>query len=77
MLQGPELRELLKWPRPLPLEDERVRLLHEVKFTLTLTEVLRNILQVTWLLISWLLETEPDDVQVQQIIAIIFLTFAL
>lgn len=27
---GPELRELLKWPRPLPLEDERVRLLHEV-----------------------------------------------
>lgn len=47
MLQGPELRELLKWPRPLPLEDERVRLLHEVKFTLTLTEVLRNILQVT------------------------------
>ncbi|XP_021907947.1 UPF0553 protein-like [Carica papaya] len=27
---GCELRELLKWPRPLPLEDERVRLLHEV-----------------------------------------------
>ncbi|XP_056696900.1 uncharacterized protein [Spinacia oleracea] len=27
---GPELREMLKWPRPLPLEDERVRLLHEV-----------------------------------------------
>ncbi|KAF9600739.1 hypothetical protein IFM89_012183 [Coptis chinensis] len=27
---GPQLRELLKWPRPLPLEDERVRLLHEV-----------------------------------------------
>ncbi|PSS21235.1 UPF0553 protein [Actinidia chinensis var. chinensis] len=27
---GPELRKLLKWPRPLPLEDERVRLLHEV-----------------------------------------------
>ncbi|KAJ8769281.1 hypothetical protein K2173_002485 [Erythroxylum novogranatense] len=27
---GPELRELLKWPRPLPLEEERVRLLHEV-----------------------------------------------
>ncbi|XP_065876750.1 uncharacterized protein [Euphorbia lathyris] len=27
---GPELRELLKWPRPLPLEDERIRLLHEV-----------------------------------------------
>lgn len=27
---GPELRELLKWPRSLPLEDERVRLLHEV-----------------------------------------------
>lgn len=31
---GPELRELLKWPRPLPLEDERVRLLHEVGFEL-------------------------------------------
>lgn len=30
-LSGPQLRELLKWPRPLPLEDERVRLLHEVK----------------------------------------------
>ncbi|GKV53432.1 hypothetical protein SLEP1_g59958, partial [Rubroshorea leprosula] len=28
---GLQLRELLKWPRPLPLEDERVRLLHEVK----------------------------------------------
>jgi hypothetical protein len=28
---GPQLRELLNWPRPLPLEDERVRLLHEVK----------------------------------------------
>ena len=28
---GPQLRELLRWPRPLPLEDERVRLLHEVK----------------------------------------------
>ncbi|XP_008787167.1 queuosine salvage protein-like [Phoenix dactylifera] len=27
---GPQLREFLKWPRPLPLEDERVRLLHEV-----------------------------------------------
>lgn len=27
---GAELREMLKWPRPLPLEDERVRLLHEV-----------------------------------------------
>ncbi|CAL9002165.1 unnamed protein product [Prunus brigantina] len=31
---GPELRELLKWHRPLPLEDERVRLLHEVGFEL-------------------------------------------
>ncbi|XP_068344097.1 uncharacterized protein [Pyrus communis] len=31
---GSELRELLKWPRPLPLEDERVRLLHEVGFEL-------------------------------------------
>lgn len=31
---GPELRELLKWPRPLPLEDERVRLMHEVGFEL-------------------------------------------
>ncbi|PIA44134.1 hypothetical protein AQUCO_01700035v1 [Aquilegia coerulea] len=30
MYTGPELRELLKWPRPLPLEDERIRLLHEV-----------------------------------------------
>ncbi|KAM7262625.1 hypothetical protein ACFE04_000308 [Oxalis oulophora] len=29
-ITGPQLRELLKWPRPLPLEDERVRLLHEV-----------------------------------------------
>ncbi|KAJ6803144.1 UPF0553 protein-like isoform X1 [Iris pallida] len=27
---GPELRKMLKWPRPLPLEEERVRLLHEV-----------------------------------------------
>ncbi|XP_059623999.1 uncharacterized protein LOC132266983 [Cornus florida] len=27
---GPQLRELLKWPRPLPLEDERVRLMHEI-----------------------------------------------
>lgn len=27
---GTELRKMLKWPRPLPLEDERVRLLHEV-----------------------------------------------
>lgn len=27
---GPELRKLLKWPRALPLEGERVRLLHEV-----------------------------------------------
>ncbi|XXG63907.1 hypothetical protein AAC387_Pa05g1993 [Persea americana] len=27
---GPQLRKLLNWPRPLPLEDERVRLLHEV-----------------------------------------------
>ncbi|XP_010939134.1 uncharacterized protein [Elaeis guineensis] len=27
---GPQLRELLNWPRPLPLEEERVRLLHEV-----------------------------------------------
>ncbi|KAK1433138.1 hypothetical protein QVD17_10044 [Tagetes erecta] len=31
---GPELRKMLKWPRPLPLEDERVRLLHEVGFEL-------------------------------------------
>ncbi|KAF7809915.1 queuosine salvage protein-like [Senna tora] len=31
---GPQLRELLSWPRPLPLEDERVRLLHEVGFEL-------------------------------------------
>ncbi|XP_020083423.1 UPF0553 protein-like isoform X1 [Ananas comosus] len=27
---GPQLRELLKWPRRLPIEEERVRLLHEV-----------------------------------------------
>ncbi|GAB2282700.1 hypothetical protein Dimus_017238 [Dionaea muscipula] len=27
---GPDLRELLEWPRPLPLEDERARLLREV-----------------------------------------------
>lgn len=27
---GPELRQLLNWPRPLPIEEERVRLLHEV-----------------------------------------------
>ncbi|XP_039117680.1 queuosine salvage protein-like [Dioscorea cayenensis subsp. rotundata] len=27
---GPQLRQLLKWPRVLPLEEERVRLLHEV-----------------------------------------------
>lgn len=32
MLSGPQLRKLLNWPRPLPLEDERVRLLHEVRF---------------------------------------------
>lgn len=31
---GPELRKMLKWPRPLPLEDERVRLMHEVGFEL-------------------------------------------
>ncbi|CAI0406329.1 unnamed protein product [Linum tenue] len=31
---GPELRKLLNWPRPLPLEDERVRLLHEVGYEL-------------------------------------------
>ncbi|CAM8989392.1 unnamed protein product [Rhodiola kirilowii] len=31
---GPELRELLNWPRQLPLEDERVRLLHEVGYEL-------------------------------------------
>lgn len=32
MFPGAQLRELLKWPRPLPLEDERVRLLHEVNY---------------------------------------------
>ncbi|KAB5547889.1 hypothetical protein DKX38_011295 [Salix brachista] len=31
---GLQLRNLLKWPRPLPLEDERIRLLHEVGFEL-------------------------------------------
>jgi len=29
---GPQLRQLLNWPRPLPIEEERVRLLHEVIF---------------------------------------------
>lgn len=38
MMLGPQLRELLKWPRPLPLEEERVRLLHEVTYVV-LTEV--------------------------------------
>lgn len=32
---GPQLRELLKWPRSLPLEEERVRLLHEVILAFT------------------------------------------
>jgi hypothetical protein len=27
------LREMLQWPRPLPLEDERARLLREVHKT--------------------------------------------
>ncbi|OAY35541.1 hypothetical protein MANES_12G110400v8 [Manihot esculenta] len=31
---GPQLRKVLKWPRQLPLEDERIRLLHEVGFEL-------------------------------------------
>ncbi|KAK4367824.1 hypothetical protein RND71_011616 [Anisodus tanguticus] len=31
---GPQLRKMLNWPRPLPLEDERLRLLHEVGFEL-------------------------------------------
>lgn len=30
IVSGPLLRKMLKWPRPLPLEDERVRLIHEV-----------------------------------------------
>ncbi|MBA0812542.1 hypothetical protein Gohar_026506 [Gossypium harknessii] len=34
LFSGPQLRELLKWPRSLPLEEERVRLLHEVGFEL-------------------------------------------
>eukprot|EP00899_Mesostigma_viride_P022511 jgi/Mesvir1/3444/Mv11939-RA.1 len=29
-IDGPTLRGYLKWPTPLPLEDERVRLLHEL-----------------------------------------------
>ncbi|XP_078436935.1 uncharacterized protein LOC144707605 [Wolffia australiana] len=29
-----QLRDLLNWPRPLPLEEERVRLLHEVGYVL-------------------------------------------
>lgn len=32
--KGSELQKLLNWPRPLPLEDERVRLLHEVGLVL-------------------------------------------
>lgn len=31
---GSQLQALLKWPRPLPLEEERIRLLHEVGFEL-------------------------------------------
>lgn len=31
---GPELRKLLNWTKPLPLENERVRLIHEVGFEL-------------------------------------------
>ncbi|KAL2531792.1 Queuosine salvage protein [Abeliophyllum distichum] len=34
MYSGPELRKMLKWKRPLPLEDERVRLIHEVGLVL-------------------------------------------
>lgn len=30
-LDGPGVRRLLGWPRPLPLEDERARLLREVR----------------------------------------------
>lgn len=30
LFSGPQLRKMLKWTKPLPLEDERVRLLHEV-----------------------------------------------
>jgi hypothetical protein len=33
-ITSPQLRELLRWPRPLPLEDEHVRLLREVGFEL-------------------------------------------
>ena len=29
LISGQQLRDLLKWPRVLPLEEERVRLLHE------------------------------------------------
>ncbi|XP_051140951.1 uncharacterized protein LOC127258222 [Andrographis paniculata] len=31
---GYDLRNMLNWPRPLPLEEERVRLMHEVGFEL-------------------------------------------
>jgi len=41
---GPQLRELLRWPRPLPLEDERVRLLHEVKQILAVLPLITTIL---------------------------------
>jgi hypothetical protein len=30
VIDGPMLRSLLRWPRPLPLEEERARLLREV-----------------------------------------------
>lgn len=33
LLSGYELRKMLKWPRPLPLEEERIRLMHEVAKT--------------------------------------------
>lgn len=33
LLTGYDLRKMLKWPRPLPLEEERVRLMHEVANT--------------------------------------------
>lgn len=29
-ISGPDVRRLLKWSRPLPLEEERARLLREV-----------------------------------------------
>lgn len=52
---GPQLRELLNWPRPLPIEEERVRLLHEVIFCNANALLLRLIFQLEkWLMLMFL-----------------------